>query len=324
MLLLCAGAAYLLAQVVTAPDVQARKGDLAAVEQLGARRLSDSMLYRLRLHSTTGFAIGLALRVPDEPLPGRPLAVMLVGNETGEAAATILPDTGGLAVAALGYPFEVIPHRNIFVFAAALPNIQRGILDTPSAVLLALDYLLARRDLAPARIELVGISFGAFLAAVPGALDARVDRVWLVHGAADVAAVIEHGLEGRMEPPWLRHRFAAFLASVAGERHLGPGIWVGRISPRPVILVNALEDRELPPTAVTALHRAAQPPAEVIWVEGDHVHPKRPESVENLARLILGRVKEAGATGSDSGRSDDLDVRKHQLLDEGSPVRGSD
>lgn len=295
VLLLGAGAAYLLAQVATAPDVQARKGDLAAVEQVGTRRLSDGMLYELRLHSTSGFGVGLALRIPDEPLPGRPLAVMLVGNKTGETAATLVADTAGVTVAVLGYPFEEIPHRNIFAFAAALPSIQRGILYTPSAVLLALDYLLAREDLAPERIELVGVSFGAFLVAVPGALDPRVDRVWLVHGAVDVATVLEHGLEGRMTWPWLRRSFAAFLASVAGERHLSPEIWVGRISPRPVILVNALEDRDMPPEAVAALHRAARPPAEIIWVEGDHVHPKRPESVEGLARLILRRVEEAAA-----------------------------
>jgi len=210
VLLLCAGAAYLLAQVATAPDVQARKGELAAVEHLGTRRLSDSTLYDLRLHSTAGYAIGLALRVPDEHLPGRPLAVMLVGGETGEAAATLLPEAGGVTVAALGYPFEEIPYRNIFAFAAALPNVQGGILDTPSAVLLALDYLLARQDLAPERTELVGVSFGAFLVAVPGALDPRVDRVWLMHGSADVATVLEHRLEGRMGWPWLRRRFAAF------------------------------------------------------------------------------------------------------------------
>ncbi|MGD8643433.1 MAG: hypothetical protein PVI15_04035 [Chromatiales bacterium] len=316
VLLLGGGAAYLLMQVAEAPDIEARKGELAAVEPLGTRRLPDGMLHELRLHSTAGFSLGLALRVPDEPLPGRPLAVMMVGNETGEAAATMLPETEGLTIAALGYPFEVIPHRNMFAFTASLPQIQRGILDTPSAVLLALDYLLSRDDLTPEWTELVGISFGAFLVSVPGALDTRVDRVWLVHGSADAAAVLEYGLEDRVAWPWLRRGFADFLAQVAGNGHFSPESWVGRISPRPVIVVSALEDRALPPAAVAALHEAARPPREVIWTEGDHVHPKRPETVENLARLVLDKVKEAVRGGSGAVRPDALGSWRHHSPDE--------
>lgn len=63
-------------------------------------------------------------------------------------------------------------------------------------------------------MELAGISFGAYLAAVPAALDPRVKRLWLIHGSGDPAAVLEAGLRKRI--PW--SVFASGLGLAAGHR----------------------------------------------------------------------------------------------------------
>jgi surfactin synthase thioesterase subunit len=197
-------------------------------------------------------------------------------------------------VAALSYPFGVIPHRDGLQLAMALPTIQRGILDTPPSVMLAIDYLLQQSDLAHQGIELVGISFGAFLAAVPAAQDSRVTRLWLIHGSGDPQGVIAAGLEGRLAPAPLRELTAWLLATFAAAHHLSPELWVDRISPRPVMVVNARQDSALTEEAVAQLHNTLREPYEILWSPGDHVHPKRPETIEYITRLLFSRIGQQG------------------------------
>lgn len=289
---------WLLVPVAAQPDFLGRKGELVASQVTSESSLPDGRLFEVTLQSSSGLEVEIALRVPEEPLPHRPLLVLLGGQETGRAAAEIIPATHGVVVAALSYPFGTVPHRDGLKLALALGRIQQGILDTPPAVLLALDYLLARPDLAPGRVELAGISFGAYLAAVPAALDQRVERVWLIHGSGDPAAVLEAGLRKRIPLRPLRQGVASLLAATASAHHLSPEFWVKRIAPRPLVVVNAEEDTALPQEAVQALHRALAPPYEVLWTPGDHVHPKRPETIQAITRLLFERIAAESREGA--------------------------
>ena len=290
---------FLLGTAAEVPDPRERRGQLASVETLDRYPYEDGRIEELRLQSDTGITFEIALRVPDDPLPGRPLVVLLAGNETGRKAATLIRDPSGAAVAALSYPFREIPYREWIPMIRALPDVQRGILDTPAAVLLALDYLLEREDLAPERVELIGVSFGAYLVAVPAALDPRVDRLWLVHGSGAPDRVIAYGLEDRLPSSWLRRRTGEFLASVAGAPAFAPEFWIDRVAPRPVVVVSAEGDRSIPPDAVRILHEAVPEGTEILWTPGDHVHPKRPETLDLLSDLIRERVLTAVAAGEE-------------------------
>lgn len=292
---------WLLAPVVAEPDFLTRKGELVASEVTSESLQPDGRLQEIGLLSSSGLEVEFALRMPDQPLPHRPLLVLLGGQETGRAAAEIIPATHGVVVAALSYPFGTVPHRDGLELALALGRVQRGILDTPPAVLLVLDYLLARPDLASQRVELAGISFGAYLAAVPAALDSRVERVWLIHGSADPEAVLEFGLRKRIPSGILRRGVASLLAAVASAHHLSPERWVARIAPRPVVAVNADNDTALPLEAVEALHQALVPPYEVLWTPGDHVHPERPETINAITGLLFERMEAASLAGSEGG-----------------------
>jgi hypothetical protein len=261
-----------------------------AAEVTSESSLPDGRLSEVTLRSSSGLEVEIALRIPEKPLPHRPLLVLLGGQETGRAAAEIIPETHGVVVAALSYPFGTVPHRDGLKLALALGRIQQGILDTPPAVLLALDYLLARPDLAPERVELAGISFGAYLAAVPAALDQRIERVWLIHGSGDPAGVLEAGLRKRIPIAPVRQGVASLLATTASAHHLSPEHWVARIAPRPLVVVNAAEDTALPREAVQVLHQALVPPYEVLWTPGDHVHPKRPETIQAITGLLFERI----------------------------------
>jgi hypothetical protein len=273
------------------------------VDQTARYRLSDSEVREYRVHSDTGLKVDIAVRSPERVLPHRPLLLMMGGQETGRAAVQVIPDTRGVTVAAISYPFGTVPHRQPLGLALALPRIQQGIFDTPAAALLALDFLLSpEAALDPGRVELAGISFGAFLAVVPAALDQRFERLWLIHGGAAVADTLDHLLRRYVANAALRRRLAGYLAAAIGAQHLGPERWVAQVSPRPVVVVNAAADDDLPELSTRALSAALQDPYEILWTPGQHVHPKRPEVIEAIAELMFSRIAGSGRTGDRSGR----------------------
>ncbi len=292
LLLLGAAALWILLPVLAdpVPGFAARKGELLSVEVTSQRELADSRLSEITLTSTSGLTVELALRQPHVPLPTRPILVMIAGLETGRDAVMMLPATRGVTVAALSYLYEGNREFSRLALALDLHKVQRAIVDTPPAVMLANDYLLQRVDLDSENLELVGVSFGAFLVAAPAALDPRVRRVWLIHGAGEAARVIDRGLEKSISLAPLRLLVAKFLAAAVGSRYLSPEKWVGRIAPRPVMVINGRADNDLPREAVKVLHDALHMPYEVIWTEGGHIHPKRPETIAEVIDLMFQRV----------------------------------
>ncbi|MEM1154578.1 MAG: hypothetical protein AAGI44_10575 [Pseudomonadota bacterium] len=272
------------------PGFAVRQGTLISAEDTGFYELTDSTLTEMTLTSSSGMQVQLALRRPDQPLPGNPVMVLIAGQESGRAAAMMFPETHGVAVAALSYLYQGSDEFSRMGIAMDLHKIQQAILDTTPAVMLAIDYLYDQSGLNPQSVELVGVSFGAFLASVPAALDERISRLWLIHGAGDPARVIDRGLEGRVWPGALRAGISNFLARVGGWPHLTPERWVGEVAPRPVIVINGLDDDDMPELSVGALHAALGEPNEVLWVEGGHIHPKRPETITRVIDLMFPRL----------------------------------
>lgn len=287
-----AQAAWLWQAAREAPQHLARKGQLVDATPLTAYQLHNDTVREFRLQSDSGLAVDIAIRYPAQGLEHRPLLLVMGGQETGRAAVDVIPDTRGAMVAAITYPFGTVPHRSLLQVFLALPRIQQGIFNTPAAALLALEYLLSdEAGLDPGQVELAGISFGAYLAPVPAALDPRIERLWLIHGGGAAAQVLDYGLEKRLPVNGVRRAAAGFLAAVAGAAHLGPERWVARMSPRPTVLVHATRESALPPVAVEALEAAVYPPVEVLYTEGKHVHPKRPEVVAAISDLMFERMR---------------------------------
>ena len=270
-----------------------RKGTIAAAQETGSWMLGDTLLREMTVTSSTGLAVDFSVRVPPEAQQGpRPLVVILAGQGTGRDAARYSADSRGVVVAALSYPYRRDLPRGLVNLLREVPAMQRAVLDTGPAVLLATDWLLEQPYVDRERVELAGGSFGAFLAAVPAALEPRYRRLWLVHGGADAEGVIAHGLRSHIGFGPARRAAAWFLFTVAGGQHLAPEKWVGRISPRPVICINALDDESIPRESALALHRALGEPHEVIWMPGGHVLPKRGETIRQLTDLVFTRVVE--------------------------------
>ena len=257
------------------------------------------VLEPLRLTAASGLAVNMLVRrsVADTGRTNLPVAVILGGHYTGRQAARLLGETPGVVVAAMSYPYDGNPKPDALTFLRDIPRIRQAFLDTPPAISLALDYLLERPEVDRQRVEAIGVSLGAPFVCIAGALDKRFTRVWALHGSGGSYTPLE--VQMRREIPFGPARvLAAALANliIDGPR-LDPVRWVGQISPRPFVMVNASDDERLPRPAIESLYAAAREPKELVWMEGAHIHADK-ETIQRLLSIVMSRM-----TDSSSGQT---------------------
>jgi dienelactone hydrolase len=200
-----------------------------------------------------------------------PLAVILGGHYGSRRAMRFLGETPGVMVATLSYPFTGDPRPDALTFLRDIPKIRGAFLDTPPAVMLALDYLTSLPGVDPTRIEAVGVSLGAPFMCIAGALDPRFSRVWVLHGSGGSYVPLEAKTKRNIRFGTLRMLAAGIANVIIAGPKLDPVRWVPRIAPRPFVMVNASDDERLPRSAVDALYASAREPKEQ-WMSGGHVH----------------------------------------------------
>lgn len=289
------GAAAIVAWFLRDPEpiFAARRGALVAVDSASPLTEGEVRETRYRLTGSSGLEFELAVREPIRspgPTVRRTLFLILGGHKRGAAAGALLGDTRGAIVASLAYPFAGNADAKGVALLAEVPAIRRALYDTPPAVSLALDHLLARSDVDPGRVELVGASFGAPFATIAAARDPRVSRLWLAHGGGRPLLVIERGLEREIGPAVLRWPVALLADLLASGPRFAPERWIGRVAPRPVVMLNALEDERVPRESVDALWAAAREPREMVWLPGQHMMGSRPEVLRALVDSVMVRA----------------------------------
>jgi len=126
--------------------------------------------------------------------------------------------------------------------------------------------LLVQRGVAPNRIGLVGFSRGAQLAPIVGGADKRFAAVTMIIG-------------GHFDFRETGHQAAAC-----------PANYIGRISPRPLLMVNGDADPDyIRATSVEPLQRLAKEPREIIWLDTGHLLPQG-EIRTRIAGWLQGRL----------------------------------
>lgn len=270
----------------------ARQSALVGAEAGAERTEAEGFVSQaVRGRAENGLAVDFRVLRPAVP-PGTrlPVVVLLGGHRTGRDAVDLLGTPGPLVVAALDYPYHGPERpRGLWQSLETIPAARAGLGDTPAAVRLAVDWLVAQPWVDPERVELVGVSLGVPFAMVAGALDPRVRRVWLIHGGGDHRRWIEHNLRSRIASELLRDLAAGAVYRLAHGPSLDETHWMPRIAPRPVIIVGARQDQRLPADLVERLHDAAVEPRELHWFDGGHVD-RRPEAVRPLLELVRSRI----------------------------------
>jgi dienelactone hydrolase len=273
------------------PHFLARRSSLATVAESTPLLERGYEVRPVRLTATSGLAVELTMRRAVEDSAGRlPLVVILGGHHTGRDAVQLLGDTRGTLVAAVSYPFTGDPRPDAATFLREIPAIRAAFLDTPPALMLALDYLLRRPDVDSARVEAVGVSLGAPFVCIAGALDTRFTRVWVLHGSGGSFAPLEMNMRRTIRFAPLRVVAAAVANVIIAGPRLAPERWVPRIAPRPFVMVNAEGDERLPRAAVEALYRSAREPKTLVWMPGRHVHADT-ATIRQLADIVLAKVR---------------------------------
>ncbi|MEX2152498.1 MAG: alpha/beta hydrolase [Gemmatimonadaceae bacterium] len=254
--------------------------------------------YRIRISNDKGLSVtGRLLRPAGGGFTRRFPAVLLEnGRELNSRAVDFLPaEFGDVVVLSLDYPDELpyeLSIREILLQSDRLRRASRRIAPMFS---LGADYLLARDDVDDSRLVIVASSFAVPFAVNAAALDRRFVNVGLVYGAGNMAEVL--GANLTIRPLWLR-RAAAWVA-MRPFAEFAPERNVGRIAPRPVVMVNGIDDPQMPRSAVVALYDAARPPKTLIWLRTGHLMPDDSALVRTLVDTtlaLLPALKDVAAT----------------------------
>ena len=121
------------------------------------------------------------------------------------------------------------------------------------------DFLTKHRGADPKRVGLIGLSRGAIVAAIAGGADGRLAAVVMSYGGHFDALEREH------------------LPAAC------PANYIGRISPRPLLMLNGKYDTDMiPDTSVEPLYGLARPPKQILWSDAGHTFP----SEENQAAML--------------------------------------
>jgi dienelactone hydrolase len=255
------------------PYFLARSSALASVSETVLQSTGDSSLVHLALRSELGIEVDCHIKVPTRGSEPRPALIILGGVRTGRRTVEYVGDTGDWLVVALDYPYRGKKSGlSSAEFLGAVPAMRRAVLDTVPAGVLVLDYLSHRGDVDPDRVVLAGGSLGALFAPALAAADERVTAVAILFGAGNLGALIDANLD----LSWPLQPVASWVGSVIVSP-LEPLKYVGRISPRPVLMLNGSDDPAMPEECSRALHDAAGEPKTVSWLPAGHVTVHSPE-----------------------------------------------
>jgi len=242
---------------------------------------AQSRVDRVELLDSTGATVSTVLvRVPSALADSHRTLVVYAGKETGERILGLVPDRPDVILVAPLYP-QTDP---------------RGAVETllwPRAVRTAVFATVAGGMGALAHLDEVGIprgrtvvlaaSLGTSFGTIHAALDRRVDELVIVHGGGGFPLILRRYYEKRGKP--VAAVFVPFMARGLIDA-FDPVHWIGRVAPRPVLLIASRRDKYFPVASVEALAQAARGPASIEWTDTDHVGTSKTEIVASIVAQI--------------------------------------
>ncbi len=244
-------------------------GRLTMPEEEPLDVIDGHQIVEVVLEDHAGLKVTGHLKTPLDGEPPYPALLLLGGVRTGRHTLDYLPSTRGVVLLALDYPYEgKRSGLSVVEFLTTLPEIRRAVIRTVPASMLAVDYLLSRQEVDPDRIALVAGSLGALFAPAVGATDNRLAAVVLLFGGGDVQSLLEANIRDDLGP---LTRPAAWLGKIL-TCPVEPLHHIGRISPRPLLMVNGNEDLGIPEHNARLLFTAAREPKALRWVDAGHLN----------------------------------------------------
>jgi dienelactone hydrolase len=261
---------------------QTRRGVLSDIRQSND---SSHTKYWITLRNTDGFTVECGLLLPRAVGKRFPLLVLLGGKATGKYAIDYALDIDNIIILALDYPYEPRESYTLWTIVQDIPKVRRALIDMVPESLLALDYLFQRKDVDTTKVVLLGYSFGAPLVPAISVIDRRITVAVMVYGGGELHSLIRHNV-GRYKGQLL----SEFVGSLSGVllRPLEPMRYADKISPTPLLMINGVNDEQIPRYNTETFFNAAHEPKKLIWMDSKHVNVNNPD----LTRKIILTLKE--------------------------------
>jgi hypothetical protein len=241
------------------------------------------------------------IRRPDPAFfPGKyPVAIMVVGIETGKDVVDMIEGPESLVVFGMDYPYKGdFDFSGLGAFDNAF-ELRSMAFATVTGISRAVTWLLAQPWTDPGDITLIAVSFGVFTGVPAAVLDRRIGRLAVVQAGGGLGDVIELNAERLVSgmPPWLT-RFAG--ATMFGW--FEPNDHIAGLAPRPLVLITGESDRYFPESSFTSFYEAAGEPKEWIRHKGGHVMPGEKELILELTGILAEHLY--GETPGSTGKED--------------------
>jgi hypothetical protein len=268
-------------------DYRERRGVLVAAETTFAGLRGRYATYRVRLSSGSGLeATGRLLR-PAQGAGPYPAVLLNDGRELDSRAIDHLPaEFGDVVVLALDYPAEIPYTLRLSTLLFRSGRLRDALRQIPSLFSLGGAYLAQRGDVDSTRVALAASSFAVPFAVIAAAADARFRNVALVYGAGSLTDVMAANLTLRPRP---LSRVVSWVA-MRPFHEFSPERYVAYIAPRPLIMVNGVDDPQMPRAAVESLYEAARDPKTLIWLPTGHLQPTDTVLIRTLVDTALARL----------------------------------
>jgi len=227
------------------------------------------------------------IRYPNTREKRCPLAILVVGIETGREVVEMIKGYNNVIVFGINYPFKGqfdFSGWNAFTTTFALRD---AAFKTVAQLLLCLDWLSSQSFVDTTDMTMVAVSFGVFTAVPTAAIDTRIDRLVVVQAGGDIAEVIGANAErlGIFLPSWL----AGWMAVQILEP-FEPNDFIGEFAPRPLLLISGEADTFFPESSVRSFYNHAQQPKEWIRHRSGHVYPGEVELIMELTNIVAERL----------------------------------
>jgi len=263
------------------------KGRLISSEENEISRDSLTRTSDFTLKGSNGLTVRGRLRVPARGMPPYPAVLVASGIETGHLVIELLDERPSVIVMAIRYPYSGDIDFSGLKAISILGEMRKTGLKTIPSMLLALDYLMSFPNVDTNDVAVATVSFGTFVGVPAAVLHPKVNRLIVVQGGGDIAAIVAANAE-RLEMPlppkisgWLGHLFLFPFE---------PNRYIADFSPRQILMVNSPGDLLFPDESAKSLYEHAREPKEIIWHKSKHVMPGELEIVKELTEIVVWKL----------------------------------
>lgn len=238
-----------------------------------------------------------ALSLPEtgdrRPTERLPVVVILGGLEVGRDSLRYVEAHGGNALVAYEYPR---PSKDLYEGAPLfkLHRIRRASLAVPTQVRALLAWISAQPWADPARVSLLGYSFGAmFVPAAARVAEAHgipLRSLVMAYGGADLPALL--AANSSLRPAWLRPVVAKVVGAVV--RPLEPALHLPYLRGE-ALFITGLRDRRVPLACSRLMQVLKPPPKSVLDLDEGHMDPSLPDLNRRIVTASQEWLRSRGA-----------------------------